>query len=216
MRLIFFLEESPYELRSLVEFLNGQLKETEVLLVEAKLYESSSGRIVVPWLFGYTEQARVAKRESRTQASRGSAERGEEAYRTAVAQSDIPERTRVAISALLGAWPSGELGAPHWLFAVNAIFIVPILPKRGLFHLGRNGDLSLYLGYWNPDSYGDVGPSQVALRDRFIRELVALLKLQISEKQIRSFPTIKAAQWTEKCSELVLLLKRICSEPNAA
>jgi hypothetical protein len=36
MRLVFFLEESPNELRSLVDFMNKQLKDTEVILVEAR------------------------------------------------------------------------------------------------------------------------------------------------------------------------------------
>ncbi len=35
IRLIFFLEHSPFELRSIVEFLNGQMKDTEVFIVEA-------------------------------------------------------------------------------------------------------------------------------------------------------------------------------------
>jgi hypothetical protein len=48
MRLIFFLEDSPLELRSVVEFLNGQLKETEVLIVEARQYRFENTRIVVP------------------------------------------------------------------------------------------------------------------------------------------------------------------------
>jgi hypothetical protein len=125
MRLIFFLEESPNELRSLVDFLNRQLKETEVFLVEARLYDSPTGRIVVPWLFGYTEEARVAKRESRTQVSRQGSERGEEAYRTAIDQSGLPQEVSSAIRALLDAWPSGGTEAPGWVFAVNAIFMVP-------------------------------------------------------------------------------------------
>jgi hypothetical protein len=57
MRLIFFLEDSPLELRSVVEFLNGQLKDTEVLIVEARQYRFDNSTIVVPSLFGFTEEA---------------------------------------------------------------------------------------------------------------------------------------------------------------
>lgn len=62
LRLVFFLEDSSYELRSIVDFLNKQMERTEVLLVEAKQYEHEGKRIVVPTLFGYTEEARMIKR----------------------------------------------------------------------------------------------------------------------------------------------------------
>lgn len=216
MRLVFFLEQSPFELRSLVEFLNGQLKETEVLLVDARLYESPAGRVVVPWLLGYTEQARVAKRESRSQVSRPASERGEDAYSAAVSQSDLSPDVKSAIHLMLSAWPR-DLDVPHWAFATNAIFIVPaVLSKRGLFHIARNGDLSLYFGYWNQDAYSDIGPAQVALRDTFAQNLQRLLGIQFTEKQLRNFPTVKAAQWVGKASELVSLIKQIATPKNDA
>ena len=136
IRLIFFLEESPFELRSLVDFLNAQLQETEVLLVEARLYDSPAGRIIVPWLLGYTEQARVVKRESRAQVSRLGAEGGEDAYIANIEEGTLPPEVKAAMHKLLSAWPSRNLEVPHWHFRVNAIFFVPaILKKRGLFHI---------------------------------------------------------------------------------
>ncbi len=48
-----------------MEFLKGQLKDTEVLIVEARQYQQENSRVVVPWVFGFTEDARVANRESR-------------------------------------------------------------------------------------------------------------------------------------------------------
>jgi hypothetical protein len=120
---------------------------------------------------------------------------------------------KAAIRNLLSAWPSRDPDVPHWSFGVNAIFVVPnVLKKRGLFHVGRNGDLSL--GYWNPEAYNDVGPAQVALRDRFVEHLGQLLGLQLSDKQLRAFPTIKARQWVEKGPELVSMIKRIITSTN--
>lgn len=59
MRLVFFLEKAPPELKSLVEFLNRQLINIEVLLIEAQIFEDSANkRIVIPTLFGYIEPAR--------------------------------------------------------------------------------------------------------------------------------------------------------------
>jgi hypothetical protein len=62
VRLVFFLEEAPQQLKSLVEFLNRQMERTEVVIVEARQYEDSHGRVVVPSLFGFTEEARLVKK----------------------------------------------------------------------------------------------------------------------------------------------------------
>ena len=62
VRLVFFLEDSPLELRSIVDFLNKQMQRSEILLVEARQYLQETTKIVVPTLFGYTEEARRVKR----------------------------------------------------------------------------------------------------------------------------------------------------------
>ncbi|WP_405243197.1 hypothetical protein [Lentisalinibacter salinarum] len=62
VRMVFLLEEAPFQLRSIVDFLNRQMERSEVLLIEARQYEDCESRIVVPSLFGYTEEARRVKR----------------------------------------------------------------------------------------------------------------------------------------------------------
>jgi hypothetical protein len=62
LRIVFFLEESPMQLRSVVDFLNKQMERSWVLLVEARQYTHGQTTVVVPTLFGYTEEARRAKR----------------------------------------------------------------------------------------------------------------------------------------------------------
>jgi hypothetical protein len=52
IRIVFFLEEAPNELKCLVEFLNKQMVSSEVLLVEARQYGRDGVRVVVPTLFG--------------------------------------------------------------------------------------------------------------------------------------------------------------------
>ena len=63
IRLVFFLEEAPFELKSIVDFLNRQMERTEVLVVEARQYQIGNERIISPQLFGYTEEARYIKRK---------------------------------------------------------------------------------------------------------------------------------------------------------
>jgi hypothetical protein len=61
IRIVFFLEEAPNELKCLVEFLNKQMVSSEVLLVEARQYMRAGVKVIVPTLFGFTEQARRVK-----------------------------------------------------------------------------------------------------------------------------------------------------------
>lgn len=70
LRLIFFMEQAPPELRSIVAFLNSQMVRTEVCLVEARQFAQADGvRVVLPTLFGYTERARRVKKTVTVQKS---------------------------------------------------------------------------------------------------------------------------------------------------
>lgn len=66
IRLVFFMEEGPAELKSVVDFLNKQMERSEVLLVEARQYELDGKKIVTPILFGFTEEARQIKKTTTT------------------------------------------------------------------------------------------------------------------------------------------------------
>jgi hypothetical protein len=63
IRLVFVADEIAPELRSIVEFLNRQMTETEVLAIEVKQYVDAQGerQTIVPRLVGRTEAARAAK-----------------------------------------------------------------------------------------------------------------------------------------------------------
>jgi len=63
VRLVFFLEEAPFELKSIVKFLNSQMERSEILLVEARQYQIGNERIISPAPFGYSEEARSIKRK---------------------------------------------------------------------------------------------------------------------------------------------------------
>lgn len=63
LRLVFVADEIPRELAGVVEFLNGQMQETEVLAIEVKQYVDDEGnhQTIVPRVLGQTEAARHAK-----------------------------------------------------------------------------------------------------------------------------------------------------------
>jgi hypothetical protein len=215
MRLIFFLEDSPPELRSLVDFLNGQMKETEVLIVEARLYDSPTGRVIVPWLFGYTEEARVAKRESRAQVVREGGLGGEEGYKGAIEQGSLDDFIKAGIRRMLDAWPDNNLDLPYWKFTKIAIFKVPSMHRsRGLFQIDRNGDLEIYFNNWQPDENSKIGAPQIEFRDAFSSEVQKLFGIKFTDHQLRGFPTIKADTWARKVEELVSMLENLLAPKN--
>jgi hypothetical protein len=62
VRLIFVLDEAPRELRRLTEFLNEQMRDTEVLLLEVKQFKGADNlHALVPRLIGRTEKAAIKK-----------------------------------------------------------------------------------------------------------------------------------------------------------
>jgi hypothetical protein len=72
-RLVFVADTIPSELRRIVEYLNGQMTETEVLAIEVKMFRDTSGRheTLVPRLIGRTEAAiRVKGRGDKAQWTR--------------------------------------------------------------------------------------------------------------------------------------------------
>ena len=176
------------------------------------------GEYLVASLLLRTEQAGEVKPEVALHRSqRLGVQARRRGFPGSLSASALSAEVKAALRSLLGAWPSKDLEVPSWSFGVNAIFVAPaVLRKRGLFHVGRDGDLSLYFGYWNPDAYSDVGPAQVALRDVFAEELRQLLGTQFTDKQLCRFPTIKAQQWIEKAPELISMIKRIITPTTGA
>jgi hypothetical protein len=67
VRLVFVADEIPPELRSIIEFLNRQMTETEVLAIEVKQYVDAEGQrqTIVPRLLGQTEAAKATKSAGR-------------------------------------------------------------------------------------------------------------------------------------------------------
>src|SRR5262249_33724167 len=63
VRLIFVTDETPRELRRLVEFLNDKMADVEVLAVEVRQFVGEGRKALVPRVVGLTEAGRMTKRE---------------------------------------------------------------------------------------------------------------------------------------------------------
>lgn len=170
VRLIFFLEESPFELKSIVEFLNRQMERTEVLLVEARLNESDGTIVVVPTLFGYTEEARQIKRVVVT-SSAGSRRKWNEAAFFEAARTTLEEAAFGEVQAVYEHARSRDLhiswgtGTQRGSFNVKAPDICP----RSVFTVWSDGMLSLNFGWLNASERAEA--FRDALKDAVVDRL---------------------------------------------
>ena len=213
MRLIFFLEESPNELRSIVDFLNRQMTNTEVFLVEARQYQSVSQRIVVPWLFGYTEEARVTKRETRKEAQAASGERSEEAYWEAV-ETNVKSKETIAVMreflAVIKTPPLNENAIIWW--GKNALIGFPSLIKnRAIIVLDRYARLGICFDYMN-EKYSDVGHAQLAFRDELAIGLQALGIAITQDWKKPCTPSISPDVWCPLSGRILDMLVNIAEK----
>jgi hypothetical protein len=129
------MDESPLELRSVVDFLNKQMERSEVLLVEARQYSRNGSRIVVPTLFGYTEEARQVKRSvtvttagSRTDTARRSQPWDEESFFAKLAERGSETETRVA--KVLFDWGRKHLTRMDFGSGVRIASFIPVIPAN--------------------------------------------------------------------------------------
>lgn len=61
IRLLFVADELPNELKRIIEFLNSQMKSTEVLGIELQHYQCQNLRLLIPHVIGMTADAQRAK-----------------------------------------------------------------------------------------------------------------------------------------------------------
>ncbi len=216
LRLIFFLEDSSPELRSMVDFLNRQMTTTEVLIVEVRMYDTDAGRIVDPRLFGFTEQARVAKREAVLQQRMEALAKGKASFVESIRRLDA--NTFHGIERLLGAFGDTEKGQPGWRYGSAAIFSVPSLSNKGCFAIRReDGRLELYWGYWkHPDISSSV--EQMDFIDALHAMMQRVLSVEIPKPGGSSrFPSVRASDWVPRVDALIQGLRELVvgtSEPS--
>ncbi|MCY2926391.1 MAG: hypothetical protein NT031_13315 [Planctomycetota bacterium] len=163
LRLVFFLDESPMELRSLVDFLNKQMERTEVLLVEARQYTKDGLRLVVPTLFGYTEEARMVKRTVTVSRTPGKIWDAVSFFDTATACVD--PKVLAALRSIhdkclrmggMVTWGKGGQG--------TFMFRHPGVCKNALFAVRRDATLNLKFG----DIHGSPSAEQVRAGKRLL------------------------------------------------
>lgn len=148
IRIIFFLEQAPQELKRLVEFMNSQMGAVDVLLVEAKQYEGNGVRIVVPTVWGFTERIREIKRAASAQQSRLPIATDWQSFGKNAADKGVDEQTIEAMLKIYEACKSLQADISWGRGAKTGSFspIWPILhSSTAPFSVYSNGKLELHL-----------------------------------------------------------------------
>ncbi len=201
------MEESPIELRSVVDFLNKQMERSEILLVEARQYSLNGAKIVVPTLFGYTEEARRVKR-SVTVASPGSRKRWDKAtffadarQKLAPAEVQTIERfhDRCVEMRFEFSWGTGkETGS----FSIKE----PAFSTKSLISVFSSGTLNLNFGWWSGSENAE------RLRDRLKELVIQRVGLPIADNYTTKWPSFSISEWGPKADLLADTLRDVLAE----
>jgi len=200
IRLIFFMEEAPFELKSIVDFLNRQMERSEVLIVEAQQYEHNKLRVVIPSLFGFTEEARRIKKTI-TINSDGRKKWDEQAFFEDAKnklESFEHDSIRNLYDYFVGKgcsvrWGTGKQNGSYSI-------IVPDLFQKTVLSIFSNGLLRLNFGYLNGNNVIE------NFRDTFANEVREKLKFELPDELNRKYPTFGIAEWSQKHNELIAIV----------
>jgi hypothetical protein len=207
LRIVFFLEKSPWELRSVVDFLNKQMERSEVLLVEARQYLWQGTRVVVPALFGYPEEARQVKR-SVTVTTAASRKKWDRNAFLADAQSKLAPGDVRAIELLLdkalplGCEVSWGTGQTNGSYSIKAPAICP----RSLLSVYSNGRLAFNSVWLNGSDTAEQG------RDTLKDLLSTRVGLPVPADYVERSPGYTFAEWVPNVQSLVEVLQQIVTQ----
>ena len=202
LRLVFFLEEAPVELRSIVDFLNWQMERSEVLLVEAQQFREGELTVVYPRLIGYTEEARKVKK-TRTVSVGPRRKWDKSSFLQAVSEkldAESAESMREMFLFLSELAPDRRWGAAahgsvgfHW----------PELCNGAMFSLYGDGYLCVGFGTMH-------GTDEVEkIRDTIYAKLTSDFGFSVKEDYEKRYPNFKVADWGSKVADIKDLLKNV-------
>lgn len=172
IRLIFFLEQAPFELKSIVEFLNRQMERAEVLIIESQQFEDNNIKITVPMLFGYTEQARQIKKMvsiSNSSAQKQPAPTIDELKSQALGSQELFDYALNSIRKVLGSPARTKTGVSYSAYAGDTKYsmlnIFPSLstPEKGLAIGIYTDRLTSYFGINSDNIVNEIGHSDPSI-----------------------------------------------------
>lgn len=187
IRIVFFMEESPMELRSVVDFLNKQMERSEVLLVEARQFSHHGMKVVVPTLFGYTEQARAVKRRV-TVTTPGGRKRWDERLFFEDAEEQLEGEHLAALRKLYAFARSGATGISWGTGNITGSFTPKWagLGGEGIFSAFTNGRIWI--------NFGGLG-SYPRFQEELKHALNRIPGFNIPDDYEHKWPAVTVDQW---------------------
>ena len=199
VRLVFFMEEAPLELKSIVDFLNKQMERTEVLIVEAKQFKKDEIKIVVPYLFGYTEQARRVKKSVTIKTTKSKRVWDYDEF-IADASNKVDEGTLEALKKVFQLFSNEKYGYKWGTGAETGSFNL-VLPKihktNALLTVGSDGKLYF--------PFGSLKNTQLdeQFKERLFKLAVDHLGFDFNDDMKKRYPSVKPELWSKKVDTLI-------------
>jgi hypothetical protein len=207
VRLIFFLEEAPAELVSIVDFLNKQMERSEVLLVEVRQYTDGKMRVAAPALYGYTEEAHQIKKT--VTVTNAVHRKWDETSFFDEAQRQLSKKTTgVNILRKVFDYAKSSRYAIKWgkgkdrgSFGLKNDAICP----RTVITIWTDGTLNLNFGWCNGSEVAE------AFRDEFKRDVQEKMLLSIPDDYQSTFPGFPIETWGNTSESLTAILDGLLS-----
>jgi len=206
IRLVFFMEEAPMELKSIVDFLNKQMERTEVLIVEARQYEHNKMRVVVPSLFGYTEEARRIKKTITV--TTDSRRKWDEDSFFNDARDKVTDYELKIIRKLYDYCVSRGCTVKWGTGRQNGSFniVIPRLSQKSILSVYSNGQLSINFGWFRGSDKLD------EFRENYAKEVRDRLQFTIPDNLIKKYPAFAISEWSEKIEDLITIVDSILNQ----
>lgn len=199
VRLIFFLDEAPQELKSIVEFLNTQMERSEVLIVEAKRYEHDGIRVIIPTLFGYTEQARLIKMDVKETSSR---QWNEEEFFLELAKK-VPSHEITAVRKFY-AFCSNKGYVIKWgkgMISGSVGITTQKSQNISFIQIITNGRMYFNLGWMKGDEVIE------SIRDQLFVGLTNKIGFKLPSYAESKYPSLTCSEWTAKEEQIEQLIE---------
>jgi len=205
LRIVFFLERSSMELRSVVDFLNKQMERSEVLLVEAQQFSLNGTSVVVPRLFGFTEEARVVKRHVNVTNAESKRKRWDERLFFADAESRLLASEVRLIRELFDFCKANRFEIGYGNGATFGSFQVKHPPSVNgtMIMVTTDGRLSLYFGSLRGSDEAE------SIRDYLKEAAETRLGFAISTDYQDKYPSYPMTQWKSKVGEIISILREV-------
>ena len=211
VRLVFFLEQAPTELKRLVEFLNKKMPSVEVLLVEARQYSNSGLRIVVPTLFGFTEQIREIKRVILAERNRRTIAFDWESFKANTEQKRLDEQSIAGIKKLYDAAKSLQADIIWGRGTVTGSFSPKwqsICSNAAPFSVYANGKLEVHFGSFHTSKTAETFGAHLAKK-------MTEAEFRLPDDYATTWFAYNAAEWLPKIDRFVAALEESVRESVA-